>query len=196
MVEALGWQASASDYAQIIGAEGHDLCTLLDSAAGLDPSALALWYVGHREAVEALHAAHRPIVRSMIARAAAGLVGPVNADATKRATAALRAAVEALAAPPAPAEAPFPREPGSDDADPEWYASPRLVRGYLDGKGTRREVENAVRKHAGAMRPEARACLVTSAAERLCAIDPTITDRDATRATVEAWAAEGPRAKG
>ena len=126
------------------------------------------------------------------------LVGPVSADATKRATAALRAAVEALAAPPVPPaeDAPFPREPGSDDADPEWYASPRTVRAYLDGKGTRREIENAVRKHAPQMRDAARACLITSAAERLAAIDPTIVDRDATRAAVEGWAAEGPRAKG
>jgi hypothetical protein len=206
MVEALGWQASAAEYDQMIGSHGADLCTMLDSAAGLSPSALALWWEGHKGAVQQLHEAHRPVVWTLIARAAAGLTGPVNGPATAKAKAALKAAVAALPVEPAPAadpDAPFPRgEPGIDDGDEDWYASPRTVRQYLDGKGTRREVERAVRKHASRMRDHARACLVTSAIERLAAIaatrpgsDGTVPTTETLRRDVEQWADEGP-AKG
>jgi len=191
-VERLGWQATTAERDQVLGAHGSELCALLDSAAHVSAEALPVWYVGHKAAIEALHDAHGRVAKALVARRAAGLTGPVKADTTKAANAAFAAAVQALA------DAPFPREPGIDDADEPWYASPRLVREYLDGKGTRREVENAVRKHASRMRPPARDRLLVSAVERLATIDPTIadrTDRDAVRAEVEAWAAEGPRAK-
>lgn len=82
-------------------------------------------------------------------------------------------------------------------AEEDWYRSPTTVRGYLAGKGSRREIENAVRKHARLMLPAARECLLSAAAERLEALSPAdeygarITG-DSLRVAVEGWAAEGP----
>jgi hypothetical protein len=196
MIAVLGWQATTAERDQVLGSHGSELCAMLDSAAHVSAEALPVWYVGHREAVAALHDAHGRVCKALVARRAAGLTGPVKADTTKAANAAFAAAVQALA------DAPFPREPGLDDGDPEWYASPATIRGYLAGKGTRREVENAVRKHAPRMIEGPRAVLTVSAVNRLFDIavaqpgfDGTPPAAETLRRDVEQWAAEGPRAK-
>jgi hypothetical protein len=179
---------------------------MIDGPTTLDTSALPLWYVGHKQAIEALHKTHACIVKALVARKHAGLTGEPDGAATKRANVDFGAAVAALAATPAePAvdpDAPFLREPGSDDADEDWYASPRSIRDYFAGKGSRREVERSVRAHAPRMSPVARAFLSGAAVDRLTAIALARPDSDGTAPTtetlrrdVEQWAAEGP-AKG
>lgn len=201
----LGWAPNTAELDQLISVAGHDLAAMLDVPTHIQPGALPLWYTTHKAAVEALPGNHPGIAKVLVARRLAGLTGDPDGAATKRANVAFGKAIAALPveAPPAAADpdAPFPRgEPGADDGDEDWYATPGAIREYLAGKGTRREVERAVRKHAQRLRSDAARLTFTNAAvARLAEIAATRPGSDGTMPTTETlrrdvaqWADEGP----
>jgi hypothetical protein len=131
-LRVMKWAPTAAELGQLLGAgaESFDLAAMLDKPTGLDPAALPLWWMGHKDAVQQLHKAHQGIVWRLIACKHAGLAGDPDGAATKRATAGLKTAIAELPveAPPATVDpdAPFPRgEPGDDDGDDEPPTAPQ-----------------------------------------------------------------------
>lgn len=212
-IAELGHTLSTAERTVLLGVHGADLARWIESAAqtidtarGDRTAAAALWWVTHRG--EIAPSMKEPVYMVVCRRLAKDGTEREQVVAAKR---ALTAAVKRMEPPPTGTDGPaLPSSEAANatgngssagptdsvgDASRERVASKGGPVAYLSSKGSRREIEAAVRAHGRHVEGLAEAAVM-----RLDAITPA--DDQGARVAVEhlrrmvaAWAAEGPVAK-
>lgn len=197
----------ATEAGAVLGAGGEALATVLDAAADALPATeaareyalvcAARWWVGHRDSL----GTHAALVYRALARMATG-TAPGDATTTKRASAALKAAVDRLTTPTPPTGTDAPTATasangtGSEAAAPvgatAWQSSAAGIVAHAATWRAQAHVRRSVQAHAAEVPTALHHVLVEAAVGRLEALDPgdahgTRVPRERLRQTVWGW---------